>query len=236
MPNSYYGDRLKMLKPERLDIFSVPYGDFITVTGSGIGCTFGDKVRNLYVSNLFLSGHHQGATGFLAYGSGDASPHGSYRGAFLPTSGNPEEYYYYNNKLYYTGDFSAFRDGTLKFKTQFSDKHILMSNMTSGAVTYIESTIFTGDGTATGFHLHPSWVQYKAPYNENYLLVNISKVPMDGFPSGIGRQLDPIQDYIIPETGNGYVLIDGAYHTPLINFHFPPPAGWRISVRNLMVC
>ena len=228
MPNSYYGDRLKRTKPDRIDVFHIPYGDFISVTGSGVGAAFSDKTSNLYLSNLYLSGHHQTATGFLDYGSGAASPYGTYRDQFVG-SGVNTEHYYYNNKLYYTGAFETYWQGSLKFKTKYSDKHILMSHATSGAITYLDNFIFTGDGATTGFHLHPSWVGNRAPYNELYLLVNAAQVPMNGFPSGIGRTLDAQHDYFIPETGRG------EFYTPMITFYSPPPDGWRISVTNLMV-
>jgi len=183
MPNSYYGDRLKMLKPERLDVFHVPYGDFISVTGSGIGCTFGDKVRNLYTTNLFLSGHHTPATGFLDHGSGVASTHGTYRGQWGDEngllSGNNAEWYYYNNKLYYTGQFESYQDGVLKFQTPYSEKNVVMSTHSSGSITKVESTIVTGDGITSGWNLpslHPHWTGDKRPKDENYLLVNISEM------------------------------------------------------------
>jgi hypothetical protein len=233
MPNSYYGDKLKLFKPERIDIYGVPYGYFIAVTGSGIGCVFTDKTEKFYSSNLYLSGHHQPVTGFLGYGSGDSSPYGCYLENY-GTSGNPAEYYYYNNKLYYTGEFPAIHDGTLRFKTHYSEKNILMSEMTSGAITEIETMIFTGNGTITGFQLigpgwpvAATWTGNRAPKSEAFLEVNVSNLPAAGFPFGDSRQMDPVEDYLVNLDAN-----DG---TTYLNFYHPPPNGYRISVKNLMV-
>ena len=109
-----------------------------------------------------------------------------------------------------------------------------MSEMTSGAITEIETMIFTGNGTATGFQLigpgNPvaaTWTGNRAPKNEAFLVVNVSNLPAAGFPFGDSRQMDPVEDYL--------VYLDANDGTTYLNFYHPPPNGYRVSVKNLMV-